>query len=85
MAIDEALIESVDEVLILRIYGWRPAAVSMGYFQSMNEEVDFTKCREIGVDIVRRLTGRWGCHLHEYELTLFLHIKKISSKHCGII
>ena len=68
MAIDEALIESVGEVPILRIYRWRPAAVSIGYFQSMNEEVDFTKCREIGVDIVRRLTGG-GAVLHEYELT----------------
>ena len=68
MAIDEALIESVGEVPTLRIYGWRPAAVSIGYFQSMNEEVDFTKCREIGVDIVRRLTGG-GAVLHEYELT----------------
>ncbi len=68
MAIDEALIESVGEVPILRIYGWRPAAVSIGYFQSMNEEVDFTKCKEIGVDIVRRLTGG-GAVLHEYELT----------------
>ena len=68
MAIDEALTESVGEVPILRIYGWRPAAVSIGYFQSMNEEVNFTKCREIGVDIVRRLTGG-GAVLHEYELT----------------
>ena len=68
MAIDEALIESVGEAPILRIYGWRPAAVSIGYFQSMNEEVDITKCREIGVDIVRRLTGG-GAVLHEYELT----------------
>jgi lipoate-protein ligase A len=68
MAIDEALIESVSEMPILRIYGWRPAAVSIGYFQSMNEEVDVPKCREIGVDIVRRLTGG-GAVLHEYELT----------------
>ena len=68
MAIYEALTESVGEVPILRIYGWRPAAVSIGYFQSMNEEVNFTKCREIGVDIVRRLTGG-GAVLHEYELT----------------
>jgi lipoate---protein ligase len=68
MAIDEALIESVSEAPILRIYGWRPAAVSIGYFQSMNEEVDVPKCREIGVDIVRRLTGG-GAVLHENELT----------------
>jgi lipoate-protein ligase A len=68
MAIDEALMENVGEVPILRIYGWRPAAVSIGYFQSMNEEVNFAKCREIGVDVVRRLTGG-GAVLHERELT----------------
>jgi lipoate-protein ligase A len=68
MAIDEALMETVGEVPILRTYGWRPAAVSIGYFQSMNEEVNFAKCREIGVDVVRRLTGG-GAVLHEFELT----------------
>jgi lipoate-protein ligase A len=68
MAIDEALMETVGEVPILRIYGWRPAAVSIGYFQSMNEEVNFAKCREIGVDVVRRMTGG-GAVLHECELT----------------
>ncbi len=68
MAVDEALMETVGEVPILRIYGWRPAAVSIGYFQSMNEEVNFAKCREIGVDVVRRLTGG-GAVLHEFELT----------------
>ena len=57
MAIDEALIENIDEVPVLRIYGWKPAAVSVGYFQSIRDEVDIEKCREIGVDVVRRLTG----------------------------
>jgi lipoate-protein ligase A len=68
MAIDEALIESIDDVPVLRIYGWRPAAVSIGYFQSMNEEVDLSKCKEFGIDVVRRLTGG-GAVLHEFELT----------------
>src|SRR5919107_5564404 len=68
MAIDEALIENVDEAPVLRIYGWRPAAVSIGYFQSIRDEVDIEKCREIGVDFVRRLTGG-GAVLHEFELT----------------
>jgi lipoate-protein ligase A len=68
MAIDEALIENIDDAPILRIYGWRPAAVSIGYFQSIKEEVDLEKCSKIGVDVVRRLTGG-GAVLHELELT----------------
>src|ERR671921_295383 len=68
MAIDEALIETLDEAPVLRIYGWRPAAVSVGYFQSIRDEVDIEKCKEIGVDFVRRLTGG-GAVLHEFELT----------------
>ena len=68
MAIDEALIESIDESPVFRVYGWRPAAVSIGYFQSIRDEVDSEKCSEIGVDIVRRLTGG-GAVLHEFELT----------------
>src|SRR5215204_2396116 len=58
MAIDEALIESIDESPVFRVYGWRPAAVSVGYFQSIRDEVD----------VVRRLTGG-GAVLHEFELT----------------
>jgi lipoate---protein ligase len=68
MAIDEVLIENIGDAPILRIYGWRPAAVSIGYFQSIREEVDLEKCSKIGVDVVRRLTGG-GAVLHETELT----------------
>jgi lipoate---protein ligase len=68
MAIDEALIENTDEAPVLRIYGWRPAAISVGYFQSIKEEVDLEKCSQLGVDVVRRLTGG-GAVLHEFEVT----------------
>ncbi|MDQ3836495.1 MAG: lipoate--protein ligase family protein [Thermoproteota archaeon] len=68
MAIDEVLIENGEETPVLRIYGWRPAAVSIGYFQSMKEEVDLDKCNQMGIDVVRRLTGG-GAVLHEFELT----------------
>jgi lipoate---protein ligase len=68
MAIDEALIENIGESPVLRIYGWRPAAISVGYFQSIKEEVDLEKCSQLGVDVVRRLTGG-GAVLHEFELT----------------
>jgi lipoate---protein ligase len=68
MAIDEALIENIGQAPVLRIYGWRPAAISVGYFQSIKEEVDLEKCSQLGVDVVRRLTGG-GAVLHEFELT----------------
>ena len=70
MALDEALLmHSVDHATpILRIYGWQPPCVSIGYFQSMEEEVDVLKCGSMGVDVVRRITGG-GAVLHEFELT----------------
>lgn len=68
MAIDETLMETRDDVPVLRIYGWRPAAISIGYFQSMKDEVDLEKCSQLGLDVVRRLTGG-GAVLHEFELT----------------
>jgi lipoate-protein ligase A len=68
MGIDEALMEKIGESPVLRIYGWRPGAVSIGYFQSIKDEVDLKKCSQIGVDVVRRLTGG-GAVLHEFELT----------------
>jgi len=59
MAIDEAISESVarGDPPTIRFYGWRPSAVSIGYFQGIDEEVDLEKCRELCVDVVRRRTG----------------------------
>jgi lipoate---protein ligase len=70
MALDEVLMNSVNyySMPILRIYGWQPPAVSIGYFQSMDEEVDTKRCRRMGIDVVRRITGG-GAVLHESELT----------------
>lgn len=60
MAIDETLLERVKERKsppTIRFYRWSPSSVSIGRFQSMEEEVDVEKCRELGVDYVRRITG----------------------------
>jgi lipoate---protein ligase len=53
---------------ILRIYGWKPAAVSIGYFQSMELEVQVNECKKRGIELVRRITGG-GAVFHEAELT----------------
>jgi lipoate---protein ligase len=69
MGLDQALLSSVDDLIpVLRLYGWKPPAVSVGYFQSLEQEVDVKKCEELGIDVVRRLTGG-GAVLHEQELT----------------
>jgi lipoate-protein ligase A len=70
MALDEVLLMNYvnHDMPILRLYGWQPAAVSIGYFQSMDEEVDVKKCKQIGFDVVRRITGG-GTVLHQSELT----------------
>lgn len=51
----------------LRLYGWKPWSVSLGYHQSA-EDINEKKCKEYGFDIVRRPTGGRAV-LHANELT----------------
>ncbi len=73
MAIDEAIAEmlSYNEASpTIRFYGWNPGAVSIGCFQSLEDEVDVERCKELGVDIVRRRTGGGAVyHDKDGELT----------------
>lgn len=76
MAIDEAVLEHIangETSPTLRLYGWSPNAISIGYFQSLEEEVDLQSCKTYGVDVVRRITGG-GAVLHEHEITYSIHI-----------
>ena len=60
MALDEAISEAVgkkESPPTIRFYKWKPSAVSIGYFQSMKDEVDVELCKRAGVDVVRRRTG----------------------------
>ncbi len=67
MGIDEALMKTCQEP-VLRLYGWKPHAVSIGYFQGLEEEVDLDACKRHGVDVVRRVTGG-GAVYHADEVT----------------
>jgi len=68
MAIDEALAYARrrGEMNTVRLYRWNPSAVSVGYFQSVRDEVDLEACRRLGVDVIRRITGG-GAVFHDYE------------------
>ncbi len=73
MAIDESVM--IGRIPTLRLYTWSPPAVSIGYFQSMEQEVDLKECRTRGVDVVRRLTGG-GAVYHDKELTYSLVVEE---------
>ena len=69
MAIDEAICRLRSKQKspnTMRLYRWKPSAVSIGYFQILEEEVDIDACKRLGVDIVRRMTGG-GAVYHSYE------------------
>ena len=71
MATDEAIMQAYAAKLVpptIRFYGWQPAAVSIGYFQHGEREINFAACQEQGIDVVRRLTGGRAV-LHAKELT----------------
>ncbi len=69
MAIDEAILFHISEGKVpntIRTYRWNPSAVSIGYFQSVYEEVNIEACQSKSVDVVRRITGG-GAVYHDYE------------------
>jgi lipoate-protein ligase A len=71
MAMDEAIMQAVAEEEVpptLRLYGWDPPCVSVGYAQSMRSEIDLEACRRRGYTWVRRPTGGRAI-LHIDELT----------------
>ena len=71
MALDDALLHAVADGAsppILRLYRWRPAALSLGYAQSLDSGVDLIACHAAGIDVVRRPTGGRAV-LHAHEVT----------------
>ena len=71
MAIDNAILVANSKGRVpptVRFYGWLPAAISIGYFQSLVDEVNLDACEKLGIDYVRRITGG-GAVFHKDELT----------------
>jgi len=78
MAIDRAILVAHSKGKVpptVRFYGWNPAAISIGYFQQLTEEVDLTACEKEHVEYVRRITGG-GAVFHEDEVTYSFVIKE---------
>ena len=69
MALDEVISNNVSSKKCLptiRLYRWKPSAISIGYFQGYHIEVNEEECIKQEVDIVRRRTGG-GAVYHDNE------------------
>ena len=72
MAIDEAIVLARSQNQVpntVRLYKWKPPAVSIGYFLKINEVADLEACRQLGVDVVRRISGGGAVYHSENEVT----------------
>jgi lipoate-protein ligase A len=71
MATDEAILEmhaAKGGPSTLRFYTWSPPALSLGYGQPIESDIDLTQCQTLGIDVVRRPTGGRAV-LHDHEVT----------------
>ena len=60
MAIDEAIMKSRIKNKVpntLRFYQWNPSAVTIGRFQTLDNEIHVKNCKKHGISVVRRITG----------------------------
>ncbi|MGC8630587.1 MAG: lipoate--protein ligase family protein [Thermoplasmata archaeon] len=72
MAIDEAILRSrkSKDFNTLRLYHWDPSAVSIGYFQSIFDEINMEYAEKNRISVIRRITGGGAVyHDHKGDLT----------------
>lgn len=71
MAVDEAILIAHSEGLVpptIRFYSWKPATLSLGYFQNAAKDIHLEMLEKHKLGFVRRLTGGRAV-LHDQELT----------------
>lgn len=78
MATDRAVFESARDLGLptMRVYGWRPYCISLGYHQDAGS-LDLERCARDGIDVVRRPTGGRAV-FHAEELTYSIVFPKDS-------
>lgn len=60
MAMDEAILNGVADGTspdTIRFAQFEPPVVSLGYFQSVRDEIDLDSCKRLGIGVARRLIG----------------------------
>ncbi len=79
MATDEAITLARSQGLVpntVRLYMWRPPAVSLGYFLKVKDAVNVETCKKLGIDIVRRISGGGAVFHSENEVTYSVIVKQ---------
>lgn len=79
MAIDEAILMKREEIGLdtLRLYSWRPSAVSIGYFQGVDQVLDLEAVKRHNVDYIRRISGGGAVfHADEGEITYSIVLRQ---------
>jgi lipoate-protein ligase A len=72
LAVDEMLTRSIAEkgsVPILHLYTYRPS-VMVGRFQNLEESIRLERCKELGIEYNRRITGGGTVIMGEKQLAL---------------
>lgn len=78
MAIDEAILIARINNLVpntLRFFTWKPSAITIGFFQDLEQEIDLKRAKDLKVDVIRRYSGG-GAVFHEGELTYSLVVSE---------
>ncbi|USG99618.1 lipoate--protein ligase family protein [Thermococcus argininiproducens] len=73
MAMDEAILKARIEGKVedtVRLYIFKPSSITIGRFQSVEYDVNLEKCKELGIPVVRRITGGGSVFHDQYgEIT----------------
>ena len=81
MGLDEALLLSGGATPTLRLYTWSPDALSLGYFQAL-EDVPAARDHPC---VLRRITGGGAIHHHAGELTFSVTIARDDPAYRGTV
>lgn len=85
MAIDEAILNARIKNLVpntLRFYQWKPSAVTIGRFQTLENEIHVDACKKHGVDVVRRISGGGAVYHDQKREITYSIIAKLSDLGC---
>ena len=80
MAIDEAIMIARSKNIVpntLRLYSWKPSAVSIGIFQNVEDEINLDYVNKSSIEVIRRITGGGTVYHDEFgEVTYSIILKE---------